>query len=257
MNILILILINLFNIISSLPPIMKARDYEKLEKKAKILACSVLSDSSSIGKRSIKKDINDLLRKHKLIKGQYEAKEKVHEFMTAICYEKIQPETANDVLKSAQEGNFHFENYSNLFTYGPNINVRRTKELMNEVKEKLKEINDEDENEEEEEFDNEKYMNDLKKRFKRNLNYGMPGGGRVEGDFKDIDKEKTDPKKYYKGKKKKKKKPVKLNFFEEYYNKFISYVGIKNFHASLLFISMMSLFVINKKKKHSNLQKQN
>ena len=196
-----------------------------------------------------------MLKQNNIIKGKYEVEDKILEFMTATCYNKITSEKANNIMDKVTEGQYgklNKKEYSQLFEYNPTINERKIIETMNEVNKLLLEIDEEKLNGEEEEFDEEKYIQELEKKYKRKRNYGMPHRGRKEGGFENDEKIKSE-KNDNKEKNKKNKRFQDSNDIMINIDRFLNYVGIRNFYTSLIMISLTSLFLINKKKKNNNM----
>lgn len=157
--------------------IMKAKDIEELEKKAKILACSFLTKSSLISMKNKERQIKDLLKKYKVIQKDSEAKEKIQNFLIAICYPKIAPETANEVLMALSQGNTGLpakDKYYHLFEFDAKTDFQKFKNVMNEVVQVLKDIEKEEKSLHEKRKDDpelDKSLKDIEKKMVKNKKY--------------------------------------------------------------------------------------
>ena len=149
---LLILIINYNLYISSIPSsdgVMKVKDFMKLEQGAKTLACAFLSNSTLLSNLRKNRQIKELLKKNKkIIKGS-ETKEKVTKFLTGICYTKITPEIAKDVLMGMSEEKLDLskeKEYIKLFEYDENkSNLDKFLKTMNEIEKNLKELQLEDE----------------------------------------------------------------------------------------------------------------
>ena len=146
---LLILFINYNLYISSSDAVMKVKDFMKLEQGAKTLACAFLSNSTLLSNMRKNRQIKELLKKNKkIIKGS-ETKEKITKFLTGICYTKITPEIAKDVLMGMSEGKLDLskeKEYLELFEYDENkSNLDKFLKTMDEIEKNLKELQIEDE----------------------------------------------------------------------------------------------------------------
>jgi len=151
---LLILIINCNLYISQISPpsdsVMKVKDFMKLERGAKTLACAFLSNSTLLSNMRKSKQIKELLKKNKIIIKGSEAKEKITKFLTGICYSKITPETAKDVLVGMSEGKLDLskeKEYLGLFNYDSENKSNSDKFLkaINEIDNNLKELHLEEE----------------------------------------------------------------------------------------------------------------
>ena len=139
-------------------------------KKAKALACSVLSSSPISTEKNTKRQIRELLKKNEIIKRTAETKEKINEFLTAICFKNIKDETANDILNALSEKKPEVltkREFIELFEISPNLDYKKIQKLMDTVIEILDQI--EEEEEKSGLFDDE-YFSYMKKKKNKNNN---------------------------------------------------------------------------------------
>ena len=100
--------------------------------------------------------------KNNIINRSIDAKEKIPEFLTAICFKKIDIDEANDIIEGISEKRFEIINendYSKLFVVKPDLNFTRIKNTMNRINRIMKQIK-----EEERKHDLEKEKNKTKER---------------------------------------------------------------------------------------------
>jgi hypothetical protein len=117
-------------------------------KKAKALVCSVLSSSPISTEKNTKRQIRELLKKNEIIKRTAETKEKIYEFLTAICFKNIKDETANDILNALSEKKAEVltnRELVELFEISPNLDYKNIQKLMDTVNEILDQIEEEEE----------------------------------------------------------------------------------------------------------------
>jgi hypothetical protein len=137
-------------------------------KKAKALACSVLSSSPISTEKNTKRQIRELLKKNEIIKRTAETKEKIYEFLTAICFKNIKDETANDILNALSEKKAEVltnRELVELFEISPNLDYKNIQKLMDTVNEILDQIEEE---EEKSGFFNDENFNYIKKKKNKN-----------------------------------------------------------------------------------------
>ena len=123
--------------------VMKVQEFEKMEKKAKTFACSLLSDSSIISKKKEKK-IKEYLKKNNFLKSdaEYNIQEKIKQFKTTICYDNIYIDKANDILMQLQDGNYDFINDKSLSKFFEFDTKSDFKELTKNLKETIQIMED-------------------------------------------------------------------------------------------------------------------
>ena len=143
MKILILLIFININIVSLSSDPKNDKEYARAERRVKALACTILSNKRSEFKRSLK----DLLLKNNIIKRSIEAKEKIPEFLAAICYTKIETYEANQIVDKISKKQLDvLENdYSNLFEIDPKLNFTKIKRIMNRVNKIMNRIIEEEE----------------------------------------------------------------------------------------------------------------
>ena len=125
------------------------REKEQLraERKYKTLACSILANTHYAFSNITKKQVKELLLKNNIINRSIDAKEKIPEFLTAICFKKIDIDEANDIIEGISEKRFEIINendYSKLFVVRSDLNFTRIKNTMNRVHKIMKQIKEED-----------------------------------------------------------------------------------------------------------------
>ena len=125
------------------------REKEQLraERKYKTLACSILANTHYAYSNITKKQVKELLIKNNIINRSIDAKEKIPEFLTAICFKKIDIDEANDIIEGISEKRFEIINendYSKLFVVRSDLNFTRIKNTMNRVHKIMKQIKEED-----------------------------------------------------------------------------------------------------------------
>ena len=176
---------------------MNYNNIDQLDKKAKVLACSLLSSSYLLKRKKKENEIKELLIKHKIITQEEEATEKISQFMSALCYSKIDDSAVSRILLTVSEGAKGVigqdENFNNLFEI-KKINFKKMKKIMNEILVYMKEI-EEDENK----------NNDLKEEENLNLEDNI----NLEENLKNINKKMIKNKRYEKNDNKNEKKDEK------------------------------------------------
>ena len=139
-------------------------------KKTKALVCSVLSSSPISTEKNTKRQIRELLKKNEIIKRTAETKEKIYEFLTAICFKNIKDETANDILNALSEKKPEVltkREFIELFEISPNLDYKKIQKLMDTVNEILDQIEEE---EEKSGFFDYEYLSYLQKKKNKNNN---------------------------------------------------------------------------------------
>ena len=145
---LLLIQINLTFLTETDPNKEKKPKIFSQAKKAKALACSVLSSSPISTEKNTKRQIRELLKKNEIIKRTAETKEKIYEFLTAICFKNIKDETANDILNALSEKKAEVltnKELVELFEISSNLDYKKIQKLMDTVNEILDQIEEEEE----------------------------------------------------------------------------------------------------------------
>lgn len=146
---LLLININLTFLSESDPNKDKKPKIFSQAKKAKALACSVLASSPISTEKNTKRQIRDLLKKNEIIKRTAETKEKIYDFLSAICFMNIKDEAANDILTALSERKTEVlakREFIDLFEISPNLDYKKIQKLMETVNEILDQIEEEEEN---------------------------------------------------------------------------------------------------------------
>ena len=157
--------------------IMKGKDLEDLEKKAKALACNFLTGSSLLAFADKEKQIKDLLKKNKIYRKDSEANDKIQIFMTSICYSKIDSQTANEILIKVSEGHSEIpgkDKYKHYFEFDMKGDFKKYKKVMNELNKVMKDIEAEEKALHEQRKDDpelEKNLEDIEKKLIKNKKY--------------------------------------------------------------------------------------
>ena len=149
MNKILISLLFFLRIYISLSDENTKREKEQLraERKYKTLACSILANTHYAFSNITKKQVKELLVKNNIISRSIDAKEKIPEFLTAICFKKIDIDEANDIIEGISEKRFEIINendYSKLFVVKPDLNFTRIQNTMNRVHRIMKQIKEED-----------------------------------------------------------------------------------------------------------------
>ena len=155
MNIIFISFLFFLRIYISLSDENTKREKEQLraERKYKTLACSILANTHYAFSNITKKEVKELLVKNNIINRSIDAKEKIPEFLTAICFKKIDIDEANDIIEGISEKRFEILNendYSKLFIVKRDLNFTRIKNTMNRVNRIMKQIKEEDRKHEQE-----------------------------------------------------------------------------------------------------------
>ena len=193
---------------------MKGSEMEQLEKKAKTLACSFISSDFILSLPNKQKQIIELLKKNKIIKKDSESEETIPNFLSAICYSKIHPQIANEILISVSEGKSDEiikDKYKYLFEFDPKTDYKNLKKTMKEVKQVMKDIEAEEQSLHEQRNDDPELDNslkDLQKKMVKNKNY-------KESKENNEENEKKDKKSKRKKKERKQKEEIKEEKKEE------------------------------------------
>ena len=124
------------------------KELQKLERKAKTLACQFLTSNFLSSVKDSGKKLKDILKQNNIIHNESEAKEKISQFMLVNCYLKITPEIANKVILDISKGSIDFKKnrqYLNLFEINEKSDFNKLAQTMKEINEILKEIKAEEE----------------------------------------------------------------------------------------------------------------
>lgn len=125
------------------------KEYKKTERRVKALACTILSNRHPSFFQNTKKELKELLFKNKIIKKNIEAKEKIPEFLAALCYTKIGIYQANQIIDKISQKQLDIlededEQYKNLFEIEPDLNYTKIKRIMNRVNKIMNKIVEEE-----------------------------------------------------------------------------------------------------------------
>ena len=158
--------------------VMKAQEFEQMEKKAKTFACNLLSDSSILTKKREKK-IREYLKKNNFLKSDSEANthEKIKQFKTAICYDNIYMDKANDILMALKDGNYDFiedKSLSKFFDFDPKSDFKELTKNMKETNQIMEDLKKEEESLHEKRKDDPKLddsLKDIEKKMFKNPKY--------------------------------------------------------------------------------------
>lgn len=124
------------------------KEFQKLEKKAKTLACQFLTSNFLSSVKESGKKLKDILKQNNIIHNESEAKEKISQFMLVNCYIKITPDIANKVILDISKGSIDFKKnkqYLSLFEMNDKTDFNKLAQTMKEINEILKEIKAEEE----------------------------------------------------------------------------------------------------------------
>lgn len=124
------------------------KEFQKLERKAKTLACQFLTSNFLSSVKESGKKLKDILKQNNIIHNESEAKDKISQFMLVNCYLKITPDIANKVILDISKGSIDFKKnkqYLNLFEMNEKTDFNKLAQTMKEINEILKEIKAEEE----------------------------------------------------------------------------------------------------------------
>ena len=122
--------------------------FQNIEKKAKALACSILSKSFLNSAKDYDNKLKEILKEKKLIKNESEAKDKITQIMLVTCFQKITKEMANKAILDISKGNLDInknKQYLKLFEIDKNLDFNQLVQTMKELNEIMKEIEAEEE----------------------------------------------------------------------------------------------------------------
>ena len=181
------------------------KEFQKLEKKAKILACSFLSNSFISSTKDYDKKIKELLKDNKLTQNDSEAKEKLSQFMLANCYLKISNDIANKIILDISKKNIDIKNnkqYLNLFEMDKNIDFKTISSTIKEINELNKEMKAEEEifaKRRKEDPNFEKNLKDFEEKIKKNYEQKKNDDKNKNNNSRSKKKKKGSGKKPYEG----------------------------------------------------------
>lgn len=146
---------------------------ENLEKKAKALACSFLSNTFISSTKDYDKKFRDILKENNFIQNESEAKEKISQFMLVNCYLKITSEIANKLIMNISTKKIDVKNkeYLSLFEMDKNTDFKKMSDTMKEINGIMKEIKAEEEifaKKRKEDPNFEKNLKDFEEKMKKN-----------------------------------------------------------------------------------------
>ena len=150
------------------------KEFQKLEKKAKALACSFLSNSFISSAKDYDKKLKEILKENKIIQNESEAKDKISQFILANCYLKITSDLANKIILDISKKSIDFKNnkqYLQLFEMDKNTDFTKLLSTMKELNELTKEMKAEEEifaKKRKEDPNFEKNLKDFEERMKKN-----------------------------------------------------------------------------------------
>ena len=192
---------------------MKVQEFQKMEKKAKTFACSLLSESSILSKKK-EKQIRDYLKKNNFLKSDKESNvhDKIKQFKTAICSNNIYTDRANDILMGLSDGKYDIINdkdNAKFFDFDKNLDFNEITKNMKETNEIMEELRKEEESLHEKRKDDpnlDDSLKDIEKKMFRNPKYDPNNlnGGQLNFNSMDLTTEREEREKREKLKKQKK-----------------------------------------------------
>ena len=194
--------------------IMKAKDLEDLEKKAKALACNFLTTSSLLEFANKEKQIKDLLKKNKIYRKDSEANDQIQNFLTSICYSKMDSQTANEILIKVSEGHTEIpekDKYKHFFDFDMKGDFKKYKKVMIEVNKVMKDIEAEEKTLHEQRKNDpelEKDIKDMERKLIKNKKYEENKENKEKDDKKKETKEEKRKNKIKKKREKKKNEEI-------------------------------------------------
>ena len=124
------------------------KEYARQERRVKSLACSILANTQYTYVNHTKREIRELLKKHKIIQKAAESHQKIFEFLRALCFKKIETYTANKIIDDISDRKYEIlvnEDYAELFLIDPDLNFTKFKNVIKRVNKIMKKIEDEEE----------------------------------------------------------------------------------------------------------------
>ena len=166
--------------------VMKAKEFEQMEKKAKTFACNLLSDSSILTKKREKK-IREYLKKNNFLKSDSESNthEKIKQFKTVICYDNIYMDKANDILMALKDGNYDFiedKSLSKYFDFDSKSDFKELTKNMKETNQIMEDLKKEEESLHEKRKDDRELddsLKDIEKKMFKNPKYDTGGADNI------------------------------------------------------------------------------
>ena len=166
---------------------MKAQEYEKMEIEAKTFACSLLSDSSILSKKR-EKQIREYLKKNNFLKSDSESSvhQKIKQFKTAVCFNNMYINKANDILISLSDGKYDFledKSNSKFFDFEPNDDFKELTKNMKQTNKIMEHLQKEEESLHEKRKDDpelDKNMKDFEKKMFKNPKFTDINGNPVD-----------------------------------------------------------------------------
>lgn len=122
--------------------------FQKIEQKAKALACSILSKNFINSAKGYDNKLKELLKEKKIIQNESEAKDKITQILVANCYQKITTDMANKAILDLSKGNIDMKKnkqYISLFEMDKNFDFNKIIQTMKEINEVMKELEAEEE----------------------------------------------------------------------------------------------------------------
>ena len=166
---------------------MKAQEFEKMEIEAKTFACSLLSDSSILSKKR-EKQIREYLKKNNFLKSDSESSvhQKIKQFKTAVCFNNMYINKANDILISLSDGKYDFledKSNSKFFDFEPNDDFKELTKNMKQTNKIMEHLQKEEESLHEKRKDDpelDKNMKDFEKKMFKNPKFTDINGNPVD-----------------------------------------------------------------------------
>ena len=236
---------------------MKVQEFQLMEKKAKIFACSLLSDNSILSKKE-EKQIRDYLKKNNFLKSDKESTmhDKIKQFKTAICSKNIYTDRANDILMELSDGKYDIINNKDnakFFDFDKNLDFNEINKNMKEVNEIMEELRKEEESLHEKRKDDpnlDSSLKDIEKKMFRNPKYDL-NGGQLNFNSMDLTTEREEREKREKLKNQKKFnkfnhkdiKDLEFNFKNliEHPEILRKYLGIKSLIGFIIFMIIITI----------------
>ena len=236
---------------------MKVQEFQQMEKKAKIFACSLLSDNSILSKKE-EKQIREYLKKNNFLKSDKESTmhDKIKQFKTAICSKNIYTDRANDILMELSDGKYDIINNKDnakFFDFDKNLDFNEINKNMKEVNEIMEELRKEEESLHEKRKDDpdlDNSLKDIEKKMFRNPKYDL-NGGQLNFNSMDLTTEREEREKREKLKNQKKFnkfnhkdiKDLEFNFKNliEHPEILRKYLGIKSLIGFIIFMIIITI----------------
>ena len=181
------------------------KELQNLEKKAKTLACSFLSNAYISSTKDYDKKFKEILQQNNIIQNESEAKEKISQFMLVNCYLKITSDIANKIILDISKKNIDIKNnkqYLSLFEMDKNTDFKKITETMKEINDIMKELKSEEEifaKRRKEDPNFEKNLKDFEEKMKKNYEQKKTEKNKSTSSAKQTKKKKGNGKKPYEG----------------------------------------------------------